>query len=110
MAYKNWRYPIMHEANHQVVCTLTYNLVEKVTGWYAQTTNQTTHCIHLYADKISTAKNNFPLEHIHDMSYKPFSNGAGLFYLHTNQGVFMFVVEADPNYFIDTYKSLANKK
>ncbi|WP_210469569.1 hypothetical protein [Sporosarcina sp. 6E9] len=96
----------MHEADHQVVCTLTYKIVEKVTGWYAQTTNHKTHCIHLYADKISTAKNNFALENIYDMSFKPFSNGAGLFYLHTNQGLFMFAVEADPTHFIDMYKSL----
>ena len=96
----------MHEANHQVVCTLTYNLVEKVTGWYAQTTNQTTHCFHLSVDTISTDKYNFPLEHVHDLSYKPFSTGAGLFYLHTNQGVFMFAVDADPTNFIELYKSL----
>ena len=96
----------MHEANHQVVCTLTYILAEKVTGWYAQTTNRTTHCIHLYVDKISTDKYNFPLKYVHDLSYKPFSNGGGLFYLHTNQGVFMFAVDADPTSFIDLYKSL----
>ena len=96
----------MHDSNPQVVCTLVYNSVEKVTGWYGQTTNHNTHYIHLYTDTISTAKNSFPLEHVHDMSYKPFSNGAGLLYLHTNQGLFMFVVEVDPTNFIDMYKSL----
>ncbi|WP_172369861.1 hypothetical protein [Sporosarcina jiandibaonis] len=96
----------MHDENQKVVCTLTYNLVEKVTGWYDQTTNRTKHSIHLYVDTISTEKYNFPLEHVHDLSYKPFSNGAGLFYLHTNQGLFMFEVDADPTNFIDLYKSL----
>lgn len=96
----------MNDPNRQIICTLTYKLVEKVTGWYAQTTHQTTHCIHLSIDTISTEKYNFPLDHVHDLSYKPFSNGAGLFYLHTNQGVFMFEVETDPTYFIDMYKSI----
>ncbi|WP_342515100.1 hypothetical protein MKY34_10445 [Sporosarcina sp. FSL K6-1522] len=96
----------MHEVNHQVVCTLTYHLVEKITGWYGQTTNRTVHRIQLYTDTISTAKNTFKLEHVHDMSYKPFSSGAGLFYLHTSQGVFMFEVEANPSTFIQAYKKL----
>ena len=63
----------MHKSNHQAVCTITYNLVERIMGWYDQTTNRTAHCIHLYADTISTANNIFKLEHVLDMSYKPFS-------------------------------------
>ena len=96
----------MHESNQQAICTITYHLVERIAGWYDQTTNRTAHCIHLNTDSISTAKNSFKLEHVLDMSYKPFSGGAGLFYLHTNQGVFMFEVDADPTFFIQTYKKL----
>jgi hypothetical protein len=93
----------MHEPT---ICSITYHVVERIAGWYDQTTNRTSHCIHLYADTISTAKNIFKLEHVLDISYKPFSGGAGLLYLHTNQGVFMFEVDADPLPFIQAYKNL----
>ena len=80
----------MNESNNQAVCTLTYHVVERIMGWYDQTTNRTVHLMHLFADTLSTATDTFKLEHVHDMSYKPFSSGNGLFYLHTSQGVFMF--------------------
>lgn len=93
--------------NNKIISTLTYSSVERIMGWYNQTTNHTTHHIHLYTDTIATAANTFKLEHVHDMSYKPFSSGGtGLFYLHTNQGVFMFEVEANPTNFIQMYKKL----
>ncbi|WP_203247175.1 hypothetical protein [Sporosarcina beigongshangi] len=96
----------MHTSKHQAICTITYHLVERIAGWYDQTTNRTAHYIHLYADSISTTKNSFKLEHVLDMSYKPFSGGAGLFYLHTNQGVFMFEIDTDPTSFIQAYRKL----
>ncbi|MGF9978594.1 hypothetical protein ABE042_18200 [Viridibacillus arvi] len=96
----------MTKQNNTAICAIKYHLVERITGWFEQTTNRTTHHIHLYADSVSTAKNVFKLEHIHDMSYKPFSSGSGLFYLHTNQGVFMFEIEVDPTHFIQTYKRI----
>lgn len=96
----------MNESIKQTVATLTYISVERIMGWYDQTTKRTMHCIHLYTDSISTSHNTFRLEHVHDMSYKPFSSGAGFFYLHTTQGVFTYEVETDPTNFIRTYKNL----
>ncbi len=64
------------ESNNQIVSTITYNTVERIMGWYDQKTKRTVHNIHLYTDTISTANNIFKLEHVHDMSYKPFSSGA----------------------------------
>lgn len=93
--------------NNKIISTLAYNSVERIMGWYNQTTNRTTHHIHLYTDTIATATNTFKLEHVHDMSYKPFSSGeTGLFYLHTSQGVFMFEVDGKPTSFIQAYKKL----
>jgi hypothetical protein len=96
----------VNELNNKSISTLTYILVERIMGWYDQKTNRTIHHIHLYADMISTTQNTFRLEHVHDMSYKPFSNGAGFFYLHTTQGVFTYEVDTDPTNFIQTYKNL----
>ena len=93
-------------SDNQAIATLTYIVVERKMGWYDQTTSRTIHKIHLYADNISTAKGIYKLEHVHDLSYKPFSGGTGLFYLHTSQGVFTFEVDCDPTDFISTYKKL----
>ncbi len=96
----------MNESNNPIVSTITYNSVERIMGWYDQKTNLTVHSIHLSADKVSTPNNIFKLEHVLDMSFKPFSSGNGLFYLHTSQGVFMFEVDANPIHFIHLYKKL----
>ena len=82
----------------------SHTAVERIIGWYDQTTNQTVHHIH-ESDILNfqSVKNRFKLEHVHDMSYRPFSNGDGLFYLHTNQGVFTYTIDADPTDFIRAY-------
>lgn len=97
---------MMNKPENQAISTLTYVLIERKMGWYAQTTNRTVHHIHLYPTVISTESNKFKLEHVHDLSYKPFSGGTGLFYLHTNQGVFTFEVESNPSGFIAEYRKL----
>lgn len=96
----------MNESVKQTISTLSYISVERIMGWYDQKTERTMHSIHLYTDSISTSNNTFRLEHVHDMSYKPFSSGTGFFYLHTTQGVFTYEVETDPTNFIRTYKNL----
>jgi hypothetical protein len=96
----------MNEKDTQSISTLTYILVERIMGWYDQKTSRTIHQIHLYNDTISTAQHTFKLEHVHDMSYKPFSSGNGFFYLHTTQGVFSYEVDTNPTHFILTYKNL----
>lgn len=90
----------------QIISTIAYNTIERTIDWHEQVTQQTVHQIFLYADTISTTKHNFQLEHVHDISYKPFSSGTGLFYLHTIQGVFTYQIDSDPESFIHAYKKL----
>lgn len=96
----------MIHSNNEAIAALTYIVVEREMGWYEQTTNRTEHTILLYPNTIATTKNKFKLEHVLDLSYKPFSGGTGLFYLHTHQGVFTFEIETDPADFISAYKNL----
>ena len=96
----------MQESNNPIIHTLTYIAVERKIDWYEQKHLQTVNHIHLYTESISTVKNTFLLEHVHDISYRPFSGGTGLFYLHTNQGVFTYEVDSDPKGFIRAYKVL----
>ena len=96
----------MIESSKQIVSTITYSTVERIMGWYDQKTNRIDHHIHLYEETISTTKNTFKLEHVYDMTFKPFSNGSGFFYLHTSQGVFTFKVDSEPRDFMREYHKL----
>ena len=62
--------------------------------------------IEMTIEGIRTAEKSFELQHVHDISYKPFSFGAGMLYLHTNQGVFSFNVQENPEIFIEGFRSL----
>jgi len=64
--------------------------------------------IEMTIEGIRTAEKSFELQHVHDVSYKPFSFGAGMLYLHTNQGVFSFKVQDNPDVFIEGFRSLKN--
>lgn len=96
----------MNPSNHRVIQTLTYTTVEKYIEWHEQKHHKLLHKIHLYTDEISTSNRNFKLDYILDISYKPFSGKTGLFYLHTNEGVFTYEVDGDPEPFIYAYKKL----
>ncbi len=89
-----------------VLSTLTYIVVERKVHWYDQRSHQSIHSIDLFNNMLTTTKDSFQLEHIHDISYRPFTNGNGLFYLHTNQGVFTYTINADPTEFIDIYRNI----
>ena len=65
--------------------------------------------IELTIEGIRTAEKSFELQHVHDISYKPFSFGAGILYLHTNQGVFSFNVQENPEVFIEGFRTLKNQ-
>jgi hypothetical protein len=62
--------------------------------------------LHLNIEGIASERDQFKLEHVHDVSHKPFSFGGGILYLHTNQGVFPYNIQEDPSYFILAFKAL----
>ncbi|MFF2754949.1 hypothetical protein ACFVR1_14515 [Psychrobacillus sp. NPDC058041] len=66
--------------------------------------------LHLNIEGIASERHQFKLEHVHDVSHKPFSFGGGILYLHTNQGVFPYNIQEDPSYFIHVFKSLKAQK
>ncbi|WP_391204011.1 hypothetical protein [Psychrobacillus sp. L4] len=66
--------------------------------------------LQLNLDGITSARHQFELDHVIDVSHKPFSFGGGILYLHTNQGVFPYNIQVDPAYFILAFQSLKSKK
>jgi len=63
--------------------------------------------IRLYTMKIVTPPKEFRLHEVFDMSYRRLGRQGGILYLHTNQGVYPYLVRTDPAKFIDAYKELA---
>ncbi|WP_181350793.1 hypothetical protein [Thalassobacillus sp. CUG 92003] len=62
--------------------------------------------LNLYEDKITAPYNQFHLQDVFDVSYRPLSASYGFLYLHTNQGVFSYTVKTSPESFINEYKRL----
>jgi hypothetical protein len=88
------------------IASLTYFTIERSIDWFEQKHMQTTRTLLLYEESIASSDQTFSLEHVHDISYRKFSNGTGLFYLHTNRGVFTYGVHDNPSEFINSYKRL----
>src|SRR5699024_6423559 len=53
----------------------------------------------LYDDRIVTQHRTFPIEAVLDMTYRKEVNHNGMLYLHTNQGVYSYVITSSPEDF-----------
>lgn len=65
--------------------------------------------INLYEDRIETDGQSFILKDVFDVSFKSISLNNGFLYLHTNQGIFAYIVESNPSIFINMFKSIKTK-
>ena len=90
------------------LASITYTVPKKTVGWIEQTISTTIGSLTLHEDEIVSLENKFPIQSILDCSYRPFSDGSCLFYLHTIQGVRSFHVNVDPSYFLSAYRQLRN--
>lgn len=59
----------------------------------------------LWSDRVTSEEHTFHLNAIHDISFKPSPNRYKMLYLHTNRGVFSFVVKDNPEEMIRLIKS-----
>lgn len=92
----------------QIVSKITYTKVERSIENFKQKTNQIEYTLRLTDNTVQSDSHTFQLNHIFDMSYKPFTNGNGLLYLHTNEGVFPYVISTNPEPFIRSFKQLTS--
>ena len=87
--------------------TIIYTEVERsIDFYYKMQKIATQHELTITHEVVTTARAEFKLHQIMDVSYKPFSTAAGILYLHTNQGVFPFQIHSNPQTFIETFRSL----
>ncbi|MBM7583847.1 hypothetical protein JOC86_000384 [Bacillus pakistanensis] len=62
--------------------------------------------LELYKTGIITYSDSFPLHSVLDISFKPFTNGKGFMYLHTDRGLYSYHVSTEPKEFINEFKKL----
>ena len=94
---------MMNEKQHAVI---VYTEVErKIDLYYKLQKIATHHELTITPQSVKTARAEFTLSQVLDVSYKPFSSEAGILYLHTNQGVFPFNIHCNPQTFIETFRS-----
>ncbi|WP_075619513.1 hypothetical protein [Paenisporosarcina indica] len=85
---------------------IIYTEVERKIDYYYQMQKITTyHELMVSPHVVTSAKAEFTLNQVLDISYKPFSSEAGILYLHTNQGVFPFNIHSNPQSFINAFRS-----
>ncbi|PID14205.1 hypothetical protein CSV63_14050 [Sporosarcina sp. P34] len=99
----------MNNSSDQLIHSLSYISINRVVDRLEQTYQKSYHTICLFRDRITTSQRTFPLQHVFDLSYRPFSGQSGLFYLHTNEGVFTFEIEEEPEKFILLFKQIQSK-
>lgn len=96
----------MEDSQISTVSTISYSRTEKYIENFEQKNRRHIYTLSLFYYKIETETHTFQLKHIWDISYKPFSGNNGLLYLHTDQGVFTFQIETNPNEFINAVRKL----
>lgn len=96
----------MENSQINTVSTISYSRTEKYIENFEQKNRRHNYTLSLFYYKIETETHTFELKQIMDISYKPFSGDNGLLYLHTDQGVYTFLIETNPKIFINAVKDL----
>jgi len=58
----------------------------------------------LYDEKVTSKHREFPIEDVTDLSYRTLGADGGMLYLHTNKGVYSYIVKSSPMDFINTFR------
>ncbi|RJE90318.1 hypothetical protein D3P07_08940 [Paenibacillus sp. 1011MAR3C5] len=64
----------------------------------------------LYDGHLQTKRRSFPLDEVHDLSFRPMGEEGGILYVHTGHGVYAYTVPEDPAAFIEIFKQHTEAK
>lgn len=92
----------------KTISTIQFTVVERFIKNFEQQKIEIEQLLTMTQTSIYSNSHHFQLQNVFDMSYKPFSNGHGILYLHTNEGVFPFLISTNPAQFIQSYQLLAS--
>lgn len=62
--------------------------------------------LYLYEDRLVTKHREFAIDSIHDLSYRSLGKNGGLLYIHTDKGVFSYILKSSPENLIQIFKDL----
>lgn len=71
----------------------------------AQTNKEEARTMYLYEDRLVTKYHEFPIHTVRDLSYRPVGKMGGLLYVHTDNGVFSYLVKSSPEHFVRIFKN-----
>lgn len=77
-----------------------YEVRRHIDFYFVQQSVESEKFLHGTDEGIRCAVRQFSWKQLHDISYKPFSSGEGLLYLHTHQGMFSYRVKDNPTTFL----------
>ncbi|TRZ36060.1 hypothetical protein CEQ21_10705 [Niallia circulans] len=83
---------------------LAYYVVTRRIEFNRQVVQEIKQSLILCSDRIMAEENVFQLEIVYDISVKKTNNLYQMLYLHTNKGVFSFIIKDDPAEFIRNVK------
>lgn len=72
----------------------------------AQKTREELRKLFLYEDKVVTKHRIFKIDAVFDMTYRFIGGKGGLLYLHTDKGVFSYMIKESPELFVEVFKEL----
>jgi len=93
----------------RLLATQQYVKVIRKVDSITQKDTEQERTIYLYEDKIVTKHREFRIEIVDDMSYRFIGKQGGMLYLHTNKGVFSYIVKVSPVSFVRAFDDLKGK-
>lgn len=90
----------------QAIAVQSYVIIERNITNQRQMSTVHRHELYLFKTKIVSHQLEYSLQNVYDLSYKIISGEEGFLYLHTNQGVFSYIVRTDTSMFIKEFKFL----
>ncbi|RDW15740.1 hypothetical protein CWR48_18565 [Oceanobacillus arenosus] len=86
-----------------------YVKVERIVSSISQVDTEHQRTMYLFNEKLVTKHREFPIQDIHDLSYRPIGGEGGLLYVHTTNGVYAYTVKSSPLPFLNAFKKYVKK-
>ncbi|MBP2078359.1 hypothetical protein [Oceanobacillus polygoni] len=87
-----------------LIAKQTYSKVIREVSSIEQRDTEQERTMYLYDDKVVTQYREFKIHDVLDISYRFIGDDGGLLYLHTNNGVYPYIVRSSPKAFVEAFK------
>ncbi|TQS74171.1 hypothetical protein DX933_12655 [Ornithinibacillus gellani] len=85
------------------IASQPYVKVERKVTSIEQTDEEDKRCLYLYPDRVKSKHREFSIDAVTDISFRKVGDKGGMLYLHTNRGVFSYIVKESPADFIAVF-------